>query len=71
MKQKKKPSKRLLAAIGVAHAAVAALTWRDLRSRSSDEVRGSKRVWRIASGLNSGASVAYWLAGRRHPTRLA
>jgi hypothetical protein len=66
MKQKK-PSKRVLAAIGVAHATFAALTWRDIRGRSQDEVRGSKRIWRIATGLNSGASVAYWLGGRRRP----
>jgi hypothetical protein len=70
MKQKK-PSKQLLAAIGLAHATVAALTWRDIRGRSQDEVRGSKRIWRIATGLNSGASVAYWLGGRRRPTRSA
>jgi hypothetical protein len=70
MKQKK-PSKQLLAAIGLAHATVAALTWRDIRGRSQDEVRGSKRIWRIATGLNSGASVAYWLGGRRRPARSA
>jgi hypothetical protein len=71
MKKNKKPSKRLLAVIGVAHATVAALTWRDIRGRSQDEVRGGKRIWRIATSLNSGASVAYWLAGRRRRTRLA
>jgi hypothetical protein len=69
--KKTKPSKPLLAVIGAAHATFATLTWRDIRGRSQDEVRGSKRIWRIATGLNSGASVAYWLAGRRRRTRSA
>ena len=71
MKNNKKPSKPLLTAIGLAHVTFATLTWRDIRGRSQDEIRGSKRIWRIATGLNSGASVAYWLAGRRRHPRSA
>jgi hypothetical protein len=55
----------VLAAIAAAHAAVAALTWRDLRVRAAAEVRGDKRIWRIASVVNTLGSVAYWLFGRR------
>jgi hypothetical protein len=67
----RKPNKLVLAAIGVAHLAVAALTWRDLRARSGAQVRGSKRMWRVASGLNTVGSAAYWLAGRRRSARSA
>jgi hypothetical protein len=33
--------------------------------RSDDDVRGSKRFWRVAVLLNPGNSVAYWLFARR------
>ena len=47
------------------HGVVAALTWRDLRARPDDRVRGSKSLWRLASGANTLGSVGYWLVGRR------
>jgi hypothetical protein len=62
-----KPNKQALAAVAIVHSAVAALTWRDLRSRAPEQVRGSKTVWRTASAMNTLGSVAYWLLGRRHP----
>lgn len=55
----------LLAAILAAHVAVCTLTWRDLARRPDAAVRGKKDLWRIASALNSGGSLAYWLVGRR------
>ena len=55
----------VLAAIAVAHTAIAALTWRDLRTRAAGEVRGDKRIWRIAGAMNTLGSAAYWLFGRR------
>lgn len=58
-------SKPALAAVAVVHVAVTALTWRDLRARTPGQVRGSKRVWRTASALNTLGSVGYWLFGRR------
>lgn len=60
-----KPDKRILATIAVVHVAAAGLTWRDLRTRPASQVRGDKRIWRMASGLNTLGSVAYWLFGRR------
>jgi hypothetical protein len=49
----------------VAHAAITALTWRDLQRRPEDQVRGSKRLWRVASAMNTVGSVAYLAVGRK------
>jgi uncharacterized membrane protein YidH (DUF202 family) len=62
---KRKPNKAVLAALAVAHVAVTALTWRDLRRRPAGQVRGNKTFWRMASTLNMGNSAVYWLFGRR------
>jgi len=43
----------------------AALAWRDLASRTNDEVRGSKGLWRLFITLNPGNSLVYWAIGRR------
>ena len=45
------------------------LTWRDLKERDDDEVRGGKTVWRMASALNVSGSIAYWIFGRRMADR--
>ncbi len=42
-----------------------ALAWRDLRRRPADQVRGSKRLWRVFITINPGNSLAYWSLGRR------
>jgi hypothetical protein len=60
-----KPNKAVLAIIGVVHVTAAALTWRNLRDRSDEQVRGNKIIWRVASGMNTLGSVAYWVFGRR------
>lgn len=52
-------------AILVAHAAITALTWRDLQHRPAGQVRGSKRLWRVASAANTVGSVAYLAIGRK------
>jgi hypothetical protein len=62
---KRKPSPGLLAAILAAHLTVTALTWRSLRNRSTEQVRGPKRLWRVASAVNTGGSLAYFLVGRK------
>ena len=62
---KRKPNKVVLAVIAVVHVTVTALTWRDLRKRSATDVRGNKKVWRVASAMNTGGSAAYWIFGRR------
>jgi hypothetical protein len=60
-----KPNKLVLTAIAAAHLTAATLTWRDLRSRTAEQVRGDKRIWRLASAANTLGSGAYWLFGRR------
>ena len=32
----------------------------------AEEIRGSKRFWRVISTINPGNSVAYWLVGRKY-----
>jgi hypothetical protein len=65
MAAQRKPNKLVLAIIAVVHLTAATLTWRDLRSRPAAQVRGPKRIWQVASALNTTGSAAYWLFGRR------
>lgn len=62
---KRKPNKSVLAAIGAAHLGIVAWTWRDIRRQPAEQIRGSKRLWRLLSAVNTGGSVTYWLIGRR------
>jgi hypothetical protein len=57
--------KKVIAVVLVFHLIMIKLTWRDLRRRPDDAVRGRKRFWRIASTMNTTGSLAYWLFGRR------
>lgn len=66
---KRKPDKRFLALVALIHLFVTALTWRDLRRRPKERVRGGKSFWRAFSLLNTSGSVAYFLLGRRPPDR--
>ena len=67
-----RPKRIALVALVLAEIVLAALTWRDLRHRPADEIRGSKWFWRIISTINPGNSVAYWLVGRKYgPSRPA
>ena len=68
MAAKGKPNIVVLAAVAVVHVTAVGLTWRDLRSRPAEQVRGPKKVWQVASALNTTGSVAYWLFGRRRHT---
>ena len=65
MAAKRKPNKLVLAIIAVVHLTAVTLTWRDLRSRPAAQVRGPKRIWQVASALNTTGSAAYWIFGRR------
>ena len=60
----RKSSRILLFLIG--HVLVAAWTWRDIRRRPAQQVRGSKALWRVFSAVNTLGSVGYWLIGRRY-----
>ena len=68
MSVKRKPNKLVLTAIAAAHLGVTTLTWRDLRRRPAEQVRGNKKFWQVASALNTSGSVGYWLIGRRRPS---
>ncbi len=57
--------KRVVLTVLVIHLILLKLTWLDLRRRPDAAVRGRKRMWRFASGVNTSGSVAYWLFGRR------
>ena len=71
MKMKRKPTKRELAVILAVHAAITALTWRDIARRPEGGIRGNPMAWRTASALNTAGSGAYWLFGRQSVTRSA
>jgi hypothetical protein len=60
----RKSSRILLFLIG--HVLVAAWTWRAIRQRPAQRVRGSKALWRVFSAVNTLGSVSYWLIGRRY-----
>jgi hypothetical protein len=60
-----KPSNSLLVLILGAHLLITAATWCDLRRRPTSQLRGNKRLWRLASALNTSGSLAYLLVGRR------
>jgi hypothetical protein len=49
----------------IVHLIVTTLTWRDLARRTPGQIRGSARLWRVASGLNTLGSLAYWTVGRK------
>jgi hypothetical protein len=65
MTMKRKPNKYVLAVLLAVEVIIAALTFRDLKRRPPEEIRGSKRFWRVISLVNPGNSIAYWLFGRR------
>lgn len=65
MARRRKHKKEVLAAALVVHAIAVTFTWRDLNHRAADQVRGNKKFWRVASGMNTMWSAAYWLFGRR------
>jgi hypothetical protein len=64
----RKPNGLLLFVLG--HVLLAAWTWRDIQQRPAQQIRGSKRLWRLLSAANTLGSASYWLVGRRYrPSR--
>jgi hypothetical protein len=61
---KRNPRVAVMVAAVLAWAIVTPITWRDLRRRPADQVRGPKWLWRLASANLTG-SVAYFLLGRK------
>ncbi|MBJ7353780.1 MAG: PLDc N-terminal domain-containing protein [Thermoleophilaceae bacterium] len=43
------------------------LALRDIRNRPADQIRGSKRMWRMALIVNFFGPAGYFLFGRRRP----
>jgi hypothetical protein len=54
-----------LAAIAIGHLTVTAISWRDIRHRSEEQMRGSKKLWGVLTAANSANSLAYLLFGRK------
>jgi hypothetical protein len=62
---KRAPSPKVIAAIVVGHLVLTSLAWRDIGHRPDDQIRGNKKVWRVATGANSVNSLAYFIFGRK------
>ena len=54
-----------VAVLGAAQLALQAVTLWDLRRRSEQELRGSRRWWAAASFVNFAGPIAYLAFGRR------
>jgi hypothetical protein len=48
------------------HLLAATWTWRDIRRRPAQQIRGRKWFWRIFSAVNTAGSASYWLIGHRY-----
>ncbi len=59
--------RRALVALGVAQVSFQLAALLDLRRRPANQVRGSKRLWFLASFLNWLGPLAYFRWGRRPP----
>ncbi|HEV7654612.1 MAG TPA: hypothetical protein VGP36_07735 [Mycobacteriales bacterium] len=62
---KRRPPTKVAVPIALAGTVAGTLAWRDLNRRTPEQVRGSKRFWRVLIALNPGNSLLYWLFGRR------
>lgn len=67
MAAKKKLDPRVLTVLVVLQAILGALTVRDISSRSADQVRGPRLLWKIWGSANTLGSVLYWTVGRKRP----
>lgn len=53
-------------ALGV-HFLIVGITHRDIMMRPDEQIRGSKRMWRLLTTANSMFSPIYYAIGRRTP----
>ncbi len=67
--RQRRPSPAQLVGILAVHLVVMSAVWRDIGSRPAEQIRGSKRLWRIATAANSANSVLYLLFGRKRAVR--
>ena len=61
--------RRAVVAAAVVQLVLQAATLWDLRRRSDDELRGSRRWWTAAAFVNTVGPMAYFAVGRRRPAR--
>jgi hypothetical protein len=57
--------KRALAVAAILEFAAKLIALRDIQGRPADEIRGSKRAWRLAQAVNFFGPAAYFTFGRR------
>jgi hypothetical protein len=57
--------KRLVAGLVAVEVVSAVLAWLDLNRRADDQIRGTRKLWRVIIVANPGNSIAYWILGRR------
>ncbi|MGH2876985.1 MAG: hypothetical protein ACRDLV_12110 [Solirubrobacteraceae bacterium] len=68
MRPEKSNPRPLIASIVIAiSVGIVAVAERDLHARQPSEIRGSKRIWRLAC-LNAIGAIAYLACGRRQPS---
>jgi hypothetical protein len=56
---------RAIGALAVVQVSLLVAALRDLRRRSDEELRGTRRIWTLASFVNFVGPLAYFLWGRR------
>lgn len=61
----KKQFRLIIAADATVHVIAAGMTWWDLWNRPETQLRGTPKIWHVASAASIGGSIAYWLVGRR------
>jgi hypothetical protein len=59
------PSLPFVLAALAGHVLLTTLVWRDIERRDRSGLRGSKRLWRTLTALNTGNHLVYLLVGRR------
>jgi phospholipase D-like protein len=61
--------KRGIVLLGALQLMLLAAALLDIRSRPSDMINGSKRLWRMVVFINFIGPIAYFLFGRKRPER--
>lgn len=62
------PQKKALLALAAIEFTAKLLALRDLHRRSDEQIRGSKRLWRMAMAINFFGPASYFAFGRRDGT---
>lgn len=57
--------RRMIGAAAAVQIGLSAATLIDLRRRTPEQVRGPKRLWKLAAFVNFAGPIAYFTLGRR------